>query len=197
MENLAELDLIMTMAEEADAPTEQAEEFRIADDGAAGWALRKIRRAREDHAAYAVQCNARIAQLQAAIDRIIARLNVNANEAARTEEFFRSKLAAYFDCLPEAAIRTAKTQRKYVLPEGELIVKSPSPQKSCADEEKLLFWLRENQMYDKIKVTEKPKWAEIKAELAVTSAGAVHPATGEIVPGVTVIIPSPTFEIKI
>ncbi len=197
MENLAELDQIMTMADEADAPAEQAEEFRITDDGAAGWALRKIRRAREDHAAYAAQCNARIAQLQAAIDKITERLNVSANSAARTEEFFRGKLAEYFDGLPEGAIKATKTLRKYKLPEGELVYKALPPAMTCADDDRLLFWLRENRMYEKIKTVEKPMWADVKAELVASPAGAVYPETGEVVPGVTVVMREPVFEIKL
>ena len=194
-DTLADLDEIVAAADEADAPAEQAE-FAITDDAMAGWAIRKIRQARETHAAYAAECDARIDKLHQSIDAIMARRNTSMAEAARTESFFTGKLAEFFSRAPGGKIKTTKTLRKYKLPEGELVLKSQSPQ-TTHDDDKLVPWLKANGRAGLIKIEEKSKWAEVKEGLDISVAGACDIETGEIVPGVLVIARPDVFEIKI
>lgn len=194
MVNPNELDEIIEAVEDSNGPTDRAE-FTITSDETASWALRRIRKAREDHAQFAAECQARIDRLQKSIDEINTRLEADRNATAHSEAFLSGKLAEYFGRIPADKIKAAKTQRKYRLPEGDLIVKSQEPT-ITRDNEKLVAWLKANDRSDMIKVEETPRWADLKKTLVVKSNGVYDPDTGEQVPGVSAISRPDVFEVK-
>ena len=114
----------------------------------------------------------------------------------RSEAFFNGLLMEYFAALPDEAIKTTKTLRKYKLPKGELVMKKQAPQ-ILHDDEELLEWLDGNGMTELVAVKRSPRWAEVKARLEIHEDGSpVDMETGEIVPGISVIARADIFEVK-
>lgn len=141
------------------------EEWRIFDDGAADWALCRVRDARAERDRMKDHFNRQIAK---------------ANEVcARTEEYFSAKLMEYFATLP---VRETKTQKTYDLPSGKLVLKAQGP-KYERDEKALCAWLEANGHVDMIKVTKEAKWADLKPLTRIDGEELVFTETGEIIPG--------------
>lgn len=191
---MEQLDQILADVEEIDAPDD--DKFVIDNDGAAGWAIRKIKQAQDNHAAFAAECAKRRDRLTEAINQIDARLKQSENEMQSSQYYLQSLLEQYFDTLPDNRIKKTKTQRQYLLPEGKLVRKSQAPQ-YLHDDEKLLGWLKENNETDLIKVEERPRWADVKARLVTKDNKAYYADTGEEVPGVSIVERPDVFEIKI
>lgn len=158
---------------------ERLERFRVTDDSAAEWCMRKIREAQEDvqkwEAHYANQ-------LQKVKD-----------EAQKTIDYFTALLEEYFSSVPHKA---TKTQETYSLPTGKLIRKKQQPEYE-RDDEKLVPWLKQNFMGQLVKTKESADWAALKALVHVTPDGAnVATDEGEIVPGVKVTPRPDVFKIE-
>ncbi len=83
---------------------------------------------------------------------------------------------------------------KYRLPSGEIIKKYPSPE-FRRDNDKLLDWIKANNMNEYIEVKEAPKWGELKKTIQVVGNQVVT-EDGEIVEGVEVVERPPMVEFK-
>ena len=160
--------------------TEAAEErFIVTDDMGADWCIRKIRE--ED---------AELARLEAWYDR--------QKKAAREQHdhrvaYFTALLEDYFKQVPA---RDTKTQRKYSLPAGDMILTKEKADFKAADEERLLSWCLTNDP-DLVKTTVAPKWAEIKKRLSCVEGMIIDSETGLFVDGVQVETKPSEFKVKV
>ena len=151
---------------------EDPEHFVIDSDIKADWALRKIREADEECERMNNVRRQRIETLQTAIED---------EEAIRDRK--KANLTALLrDYMATVPARETKTQFKYDLPSGTLVMKKPSTA-MVADTDKLTAWLRGASMDDFLKVTTSPRWGEFKKHLTVLDDGKiVFDETGEVLP---------------
>ena len=145
-------------------------EWKITDDSGATYAAKKI------------------AEAKAELEKMLAWYEMQAqkakDEAQETIDFFTAALEEYFQTVPK---RTTKTGiQKYAFPGGELVMK-PASIEYERDEAQLLAWLKEQELFDLIAVTEKPMWADIKKRIN---------ETGELPDGVTPVEKPESFTVK-
>lgn len=164
------------------------ERFSVNDDKAANWAIKKIK----EKVAEADRLKAIIAaereELAAKEQAINERLD---NET----KYLKSLLFTYFGTV---AHKETKTQESYKLLDGNLIFKKPS-QKLVPDKEKLLAYLKANNMPEFVKVKEEVDWASYKKECEISDGKAVNVQTGDILPDdiVTVEEDPGSFDVKV
>ena len=161
-------------------PETEMEEFFLADDSAAGWAMRNIAKIDAEEKRMLDQINERIQQFTAAME-------LKANEVKRkaTSErgYFEQLLAVYFANLPADLIKKTKAGRvSYDLPEGKLMITAPK-REYLHDDVRLLDVLKNNDMGEYIRRKETPDWAAIKKTIRVDEAGNVSMVNlmGEII----------------
>lgn len=150
------------------------ERFTVDTDEKAEWVLRKI--AEED-----AECDRLTAVCDAEIERYRARKEGYAQRRDRRTGYLRGLLEAYFGTI---APKETKTQLKYELPGGSLVLKKPSREyKVDGDGENLRDWLMESGLTEYLKMEVTPRWAQVKKQLSTASDGRiVFGETGEIVP---------------
>lgn len=180
LEELEDLDLATVGTPEERPP------FRIADDGCADWAIRKIAEERKEYDRIRELGQQQIATIQEKIDAAKRRYE---NSTA----FLTGHLASYFQTVPH---KKTKTTEKYRLLSGTLTMKLGQP-KPVPDDTKLLEWLKANGYNDMIKTEEKPTWGEFKKKLTFAGSVATIAETGEIVEGITVVQPPDTFTVDL
>lgn len=159
-----------------EAEQEDLEEVIILDDASAEYLLR------------------RIAEADAELERLTYWYKRQLEKAKqihdRTVEWATRSLRGYFNMVPA---KETKTQRKYELPGGTLLLKAQQPKYEVVDAE-LVPWLKENGRTDMIRIKEETAWADLKKELHPTPDGTgMMTADGEILPGVLVIQRDPVF----
>ena|SRR5690606_702614 len=162
------------------------ESWRITDDSAADWALRRI-------AWHQAQIARRREFVQREIERLQAYLQAETERHERSIRFFEAHLRDYFERLrAEGALGNRKTYR---LPHGSLQMRASGP-KFERDDKQLIEWARQHGL---VRVSEVPDWSSIKERLTVTdSLIVVDRETGEVVPGVVVVEPpSEKFSVKV
>lgn len=111
------------------------------------------------------------------------------------EEFKNFKLEEYFNSLDKNSYIETKTMKKYELPTGTLIMKKQNPEFK-RDNDKLISWLKDNEMNDYIKISESAQWGELKKIADEINGQVVIKETGEIIEGVEVKEKPDIFEIK-
>ena len=179
-------DLSVYYEDEPEAQDTTPAPWRIADDGAADWAVRKIAEERAELA--------RIRELaEAEIERIEAKLAAAEKRCENGTRFLTAKLAEYFSTVPHKA---TKTKESYRLLSGTLTMKIGGTQMK-QDDEALLAFLKQSGNDDMIQITEKPRWGEYKKRLQIVGGSVVDSQTGEIVEGVTVIEKPNTFSVDV
>lgn len=158
------------------------EAWRITDDSAADWALRRI-----------AQLRRAIEQRKQFVEREIERLRAWQAERdepdLRTIAFFEGHLRMYFDRLrTEGALGKRKS---YKLPHGTLAVRASGP-KYERDNEMLLRWAQETGDETLVRITATPAWTEIKKRITVGPDGrsVIDTVTGEVIPGIEVAEPA-------
>lgn len=170
-----------TEAEDAPRPA-----WRIADDGCADWAVRKIAEERAELA--------RIKELaDAQIQRIEEKVAAAERRCENGTRFLTSKLTEYFQIVPH---KVTKTKHSYRLLSGSLSLKLGQPAMK-QDDEKLVQYLKDSGQLEFIKTEEKPKWGDFKKQLQIVGASAVDKETGEIVEGVTIETKPDTFSVDV
>ena len=158
--------------------------FTVKDDISADMAVEAIRELQEEVGRLENVTKARIELLQEATERKTAPIKEELDS-------LEIQLKEYFKTLKT---KDTKTQRKYVLPSGDLLEKKQAP-KFELDNDKLLKWAKaNNKKYYTTKET--PAWAIIKDDLEFKKGIAVHKKTGEVVDSVTVKEREPKFIIK-
>lgn len=160
--------------------------FRIADDDAADWAVRKIAEERAELARMEAMAAEQIARIQEKVEA--ARKRCESGTA-----YLTGKLAEYFNTVPHKA---TKTQETYRLLSGVLKMKRGGASMK-QDDKVLLEHLKATGNGEFITVTEKPKWGEFKKRLQIVGDTVVDKETGEIVEGVQVIENPDVFTIDV
>lgn len=151
-------------------PETELEEFFIADDSAAGWAMRKIQKIDAEKKRMLDQIEERIQQFTAAME---LKANEVKRKADNEREYFERLLAVYFANLPASSIKKTKAGRaSYDLPEGKLMITAPK-REYMHDDVRLLDVLKNNDMGEYIRRKETPDWAAIKKTIRVDEAGNV------------------------
>ena len=160
--------------------------WSIQDDGAADWAVQKIKDERAERDRLLALCAEKISFYEGQARSIKERCETRTGILlARLEEYF-----ATIDP------KETKTQRKYKLISGDLVQTKAKPQMEYEDAE-LLEWLKTSGHREFIKTTEKPAWAEFKKGLTVdTENGIVTTPDGEVVDAVKVSEIPAKFDIK-
>lgn len=95
--------------------------------------------------------------------------------------------------------KETKTQKKYKLVSGELVIKKPTVKIEVLDRDKLIQYA-ENSAQDYIKVKKDVDWAGLKKLLEIDEDKVINKETGEIIgdlEGLTVKEIGETFEIKL
>lgn len=154
--------------------------FEITSDSTAEWAMRKIAEARNDTLKW-----------QQHFDEQLEKIRKSNEE---TEAFFTSCLARYFETVPH---KVTKTQSKYVLPCGEMVLKHQQPE-FVRDDSVLAPYLLENGMECFVKQKPSTDWAELKKHCVLMEDGSVvENNTGLVLAGVTAENRPDKFEVKI
>lgn len=152
--------------------------FAIEDDMTADWAIR------------------RIAQIDAEADRMIdfyeAQIKKCNEKRDARKDFLLEHLRRYTNTLP---MRETKTQLKYALPSGDLVIKKAAMTYK-RDDEQLLRWIQKNDLSEFTQVKITPAWGELKKHLSVVGDSVILTDTGEIVEGVTAGMSEPEFVVK-
>lgn len=171
------------LLEMLDEAIEQSE-FKIDTDQKAEWALSKIREEQAEAQRLINVCNSQILYYQSELKRVQDKLeNKTGNLKAMLFEYFQT-----------VDRKATKTQETYTLPSGKLKLKYPQPEYK-RDDGTLLKWLKDRDMTDYIKVSESPKWGELKKTVQV--AGDKACIDGEIIDGIQVVERQPVFDIEI
>ena len=164
------LDLTEFDMEFGEAPADGEERFVIDSDAKAEWAIRKIAEEQAEFERLNACC-------QAEIERYIERQDFYAKRFESRTENLRAMLQAYFGTVP---VKDSKTQQKYELPSGSLVMKKASSDFK-ADTDKLREWLEAGNMTTYLKTEVSPKWTLVKKQLSATENGEiVFGETGEI-----------------
>lgn len=156
----------------------ESEGFVIDTDAKAGWALDKIREAREDRDRWVKWYEDKIAEITAQTDFDTMNLE--------------RMLAEYFASVPH---KKTKTQESYSLPGGKLILKTQNPEYK-RDDKTVIEWLKKNNGGEFIKVKEELAWADLKAKTAALN-GKLFSEDGEEIPGVEVIDRPEKFVVEV
>ena len=163
--------------------TEEAKQrFRVEDDGAAAWAMRKLRTIRSKQAENAQLYADELARLNLWLDEVNKPLDNDAN-------YFESLLNDY-------AIRCRDNsddgRKSLNLPTGKVTTRLGGPRWEV-DSEPFLAWAKTNQP-DLIRIKEEPniqalKEFTVKDDVAITS-------DGEVIPGVRISYPEVSVTIS-
>lgn len=185
-----------------DATDDERGRYRITNDGAAGWALKKLALA---HA----EIDRVTDQAQAEYDRI-ARYVADATAGPKHEiAFFEGLLREYHEGLLDEEIDRLmgegkpyaeawqKAKRKtYRLPAGELVARKGGTGYDTEDTEAFDRWVRENPVERLRFAKVSPAKAEITEATQSTEAGTLVLDDGEYVPGVRFYENPPSFAAK-
>lgn len=145
----------------------------ISDDVTADKAIEDLRELGEVKARLERVTRARIEELTEQNNKKIESLTLQ-------EEDIKAQLRAYSLSISDSMKHT-KTQAKYILPAGTIVVKKPK-KTLTADKDTLLNWAKENDKeLVKEKITETIDWATLKKDLEILDDGQVlRKSTGEI-----------------
>ena len=165
---------------------QQSQRWRIADDGCADWALKKIKLEKDEHDRIVALAEQEISRLKYQIETADRRYEQNTS-------FLTSMLAEYFETVPHKKTKTGT--ESYRLLNGQL-VKKPAAVKMQPDDEKLVAWLRAAGREELIKVETKAMWGELKKQITLVGTVAMIEETGEIVEGIDIVEAPPAFSVK-
>lgn len=150
---------------------EQRDAFAIDNDSLADWALRKIAEREEEFSRLKAIADAQIESIQAHID-------YEEEKCDRDNAFLISKLREYFAGVDA---KETKTQRKYKLLSGSLVMQKAKSKPIYDDVELVAFLKADDSLHDFVKVTESVKWGDFKKSLIFDGDKAVIAGTGEVV----------------
>ena len=171
------------LLEMLDEAIEQSE-FKIDTDQKAEWALNIIREEQAEAQRLINVCNSQILYYQSELKKVQDKME---NKTGN----LKAMLFEYFQTVPRKA---TKTQETYTLPSGKLKLKYPQPEYK-RDDATLIKWLKDRDMTDYLKVSESPKWGELKK--TVQGAGDKACIDGEIIDGIQVVERQPVFDVEV
>ena len=153
--------------------TTPKEAFTVTDLSSATWAMRKLVaiRRKELDIGEAAQEQIRILTNWCAVEQ---------RKMQQQAAYFESLLADYH----QRVLGEDERAKTITLPHGKLTFRAQQPTYTRNDDE-LLAWARATSP-ELVVVTESPNWAEIKQYGKAVGNQLFDPATGEVIPGVTV-----------
>jgi hypothetical protein len=152
------------------------ESFIIDNDSKADWAIRKIAEAEREFERWK--------------DFYAEQLRKASDELTGNRSFLIGKLEEYFQTVPT---RATKTRSTYALPSGKLVNKFAKWAMEC-DAAALIAALSGTEYV----VTEpKLRWGEYKKRLKIVEEKAIDAETGEVVPGVDVVLKPGRFDVEL
>lgn len=128
------------------------------------------------------------------IEQINAKKQAADAKYDREISFFTSRLRKYFDTLNPSDLKETKTQYKYPLLSGSLVMTKSKPDFEKSDDELLAYLELNNPEF--VKVEKKPAWGEFKKRLTIINGSVIDKETGEIVTCVTATNTDEKFEVK-
>lgn len=164
-----------------DSEQEQSTEWKITDDQAAEWAIGKIKDAQAEVEKWETYYASMLEKVR--------------NGAENTIAYMTGKLKEYFLTVPH---KEARTQEKYSLPSGDLVMKKTRAVWNH-DDSALMQWVKDNGLADEcIKTTERVSWSDVKKRLVETDSGQIADSeTGVICEAVTVTVEPPEFKVNL
>ena len=154
-----------------DNTEERNTDFAIVSDLQAELYLKKIKRSREEHDRLVQLALDEIAEINEKVQSLDAKLE--------SETGYFKKLL--FDYFTKVSHKETKTQESYKLLSGSLVLKKPT-QKMAPDKERLLAYVKENNMPEFVKVKEDIDWAAYKKECEIVDGKVVNVQTGDMLP---------------
>lgn len=173
--------------------SEDRERFRVYDDSAASWAMRKLKAIREKQAEVIKIAEAERARIEMWASEAVAALEPD-------EAYFTGLLLDY------ARRQRAEQGRKTIdLPHGKVKSRSAQPKFTFTDPAAFIAWAKESGRADLVRVKEEPDLTAVKAALKVpdaegretAAAVAIDPASGEVAPGVAVELREATYTVEV
>lgn len=165
---------------------EEKQEFKIDSDLLANWSIKKIKQETEEHDRLVEIAKGEIEEL----NRQIALLD---KALENKTGYLKGKLQEYFMTVEH---KETKTQESYKLLSGSLIWKKPS-QKMAPDKEKLLEYVKANNMPEYVKVKEDVDWAGLKKDCTIQGNQVINNQTGEVIDCIAVEDVPGEFGVKI
>ena len=161
--------------------------FVIVSDLQCEWALKRIKKAKEEHDRLVDLAKQEIAELNEQITKLDEKLG---NETGYLKILL-------FDYFGKVEHKQTKTQESYKLLSGSLVWKKPATKIKKPDEEKLLEILKEVDPVEAyVETIKKPKWAEFKKTLTISDNKIVD-EFGEVIEGIELEEAPGEFDVKI
>lgn len=167
---------------------EEKEVWEIKDDLSADWTLDMIREKKAEFNRFKIIIDTKIDQLMQAME-------VEEKKMKQDVSFFEAKLHEYFNSIDSKSVKVTKTQAKYKLPSGSLILKSKGPEYK-RDDNKLVEYLEEYKK-DLVKVKKSPDWAKFKKMIMNIEGTAVNKETGEHLDFIEIKERDPEFKVEV
>lgn len=159
---------------------EGADGWTIEDDQQAEWAMKKIVEAQAEFDRWKTYYTEALEKVKARTDNTVS--------------FMTAKLCEYFRVVPH---KETKTQEKYSLPSGDLVMKKAKRVWEHEDDAALLQWARDNGFSDCIKTVEKVSWSDVKKRLAENADGVIYDMeTGVVCEAVKSVESAPEFVVS-
>ncbi len=149
----------------------EAEGFRIDNDNTCDWAIKVIKKETEEIERLIKIADSEIEELQQKKESLRKSLDSKTG-------YLKNKLFEYFNKVQH---KETKTQESYKLLSGSLVLKKES-QKMVPDKDKLLAYVKENNMPEFVKVKEEIDWASSKKECQIVDGKVVNVQTGDMLP---------------
>jgi len=153
------------------AMEDQPEAFTIDTDAKADWAVQVIKQESEDTERLIKIADEKIEAIEAQKEQLRASLE-------NRTRYLKGLLHQYFMTVPH---KETKTQEQYKLLDGSLVFKKPSF-KMAPDREKLLAYVKANNLHDFVKIKEDVDWASYKKECEIVGGKVVNVQTGDLLP---------------
>ena len=154
-----------------EAYEQENEGFVVDDDYKASWCLKILKAEAEETDRLIAIADAQIAELEEKKKKLT-------EQCDHKSGYLKMLLSRYFDTVPH---KETKTQETYKLLDGSLVWKKPT-QKMIPDKEKLLAYVKANNMPEFVKTKEEVDWAAYKKECEISDGRAVNVQTGELLP---------------
>lgn len=149
--------------------------YHVISDGLAERALKRIKKATDER-------NRLVALATEQIEELTSKINELDEKYKRETAYFKMKLYEYFNSEEiRKNIKETKTQASYKLLSGSLVFKKPT-QKMEPNREKLLEYVKANNMPEFVKTKEDIDWAAYKKECEIVDGKVVNTQTGDLLP---------------
>lgn len=149
----------------------ESEGFKIENDNTCDWAIKTIKKETEEIERLIKIADSEIEELQQKKEALKKSLESKTG-------YLKSKLFEYFG---QVEHKETKTQASYKLLSGSLVFKKPT-QKMEPNREKLLEYVKANNMPEFVKTKEDIDWAAYKKECQIVDGKVVNTQTGDLLP---------------